>query len=191
MVTRGGWVCAMVVVAILSSDGTGGRTGRAGGQHCDESGGNRLLSGHACPVGAAGGGRDAEPTTLTAGTNAGGRRGQAQVATRTSVARHGPGRQIKIKARAGGSWGQARHRDHATTAWRPWHGSTGRNPGTEPSESRVRPTPRPPPESSQRESASTGAALRDARMAGRPPRGWSHPRAVAGHSSRSRAPSWW
>jgi hypothetical protein len=37
----------MVVVAILSSDGTGGRTGRAGGQHCDESGGNRLLSGHA------------------------------------------------------------------------------------------------------------------------------------------------
>jgi hypothetical protein len=47
MVTCGGAVCAMVVVAILSSDGTGGRTGRAGGQHCDESGGNRLLSGHA------------------------------------------------------------------------------------------------------------------------------------------------
>jgi hypothetical protein len=47
-------VCAMVVLAILSSDGTGGRTGRAGGQHCDESGGNRLLSGHAPPVGAAG-----------------------------------------------------------------------------------------------------------------------------------------
>jgi len=27
------------VIAILSSDGTGGHTGRAGGQHCDESGG--------------------------------------------------------------------------------------------------------------------------------------------------------
>jgi hypothetical protein len=47
----------------------GGRTGRAGGQHCDESGPNRLLSGHALrSVLAVGSSRDAEPTALTSGT---------------------------------------------------------------------------------------------------------------------------
>jgi hypothetical protein len=47
---------------------TGGRTGRAGGQHCDESGSDRLLSGHAPPVGAARSGRGVEPTGLEPGT---------------------------------------------------------------------------------------------------------------------------
>src|SRR6266508_5948469 len=80
-VTCGGAVCAMVVLAILSTRRAGGRTGRAGGQHCDESGGNRLLSGHAPPVGAAWlrPRRRADSSDLR--HQAGGRRGQTQAAT--------------------------------------------------------------------------------------------------------------
>jgi hypothetical protein len=65
-------------------DGTGGRTGRAGGQHCDESGGNRLLSGHVCPVGAARGRDNGRPIPRQPP----GRWGQGQVgATPASTSR--------------------------------------------------------------------------------------------------------
>src|SRR6266508_3780687 len=149
-VTRGSVVCAMVVLAILSSDGTGGRTGRAGGQHCDESGGNRLLSGHAPPVGAAGGGRDAEPTALTAGTR------PVVVGVRPRPRPHqwsrghglGPTdrsagtRPVGTRVRPG-------HRDRTTNSMGPRLGSPGQEQGTQPAESRVRPSPRPPSPSSQ------------------------------------------
>jgi hypothetical protein len=86
---------------------------------------------------------------------AGGRRGQARVATAPSSRGHSLGPTDLL---AGTKPVEPRVRPMTATArrpaWRPWHGSTGRNPGTEPPESRVRPTPRPPPGSSQVESPS-------------------------------------
>jgi hypothetical protein len=102
----------MVVFAILSSDGTGGRTGRAGGQHCDESGANRLLSGHACPVGAAGGGPTrADKSELR--HQAGGHRGQ----TRAAAARPTAWRWLgstgpEQRARSQRNRGSGPHHDH-------------------------------------------------------------------------------
>ena len=105
------WWCA-----ILSSDGTGGRTGRAGGQHCDGSDPNRLLSGHACPVGAADGGRDAEPTALTSGTRPvviGVRPGSRPHYRRVATAL---GRRISWQAASRWSPGSDPARDRATTS---------------------------------------------------------------------------
>jgi hypothetical protein len=85
---------------------------------------------------------------------AGGRRGQAQVATAPSSRGHSLGPTDLL---AGSKPVEPRVRPVTVTArrpaWRPWRGSTGRKPGTEPPESRVRPAPQPPPGSSQSESA--------------------------------------
>jgi hypothetical protein len=81
----------------------GGRTDRAGGQHCDESGGNRLLSGHAVS------GRccSQRPRRLAASSErrqqAGGQTGQTQRADRTSASR-GRGLGRRIVQRAPGRW---------------------------------------------------------------------------------------
>src|SRR6266545_4195394 len=99
-VTCGGAVCAMVVLAILSTRRAGGRTGRAGGQHCDESGGNRLPSGHAPPVGAAWWRPRRRADSSDLRHQAGGRRGQTQAAT--APASRGPRRGRRIVQRAPG-----------------------------------------------------------------------------------------
>src|SRR6266511_2426940 len=102
-VTCGGAVCAMVVLAILSTRRAGGRTGRAGGQHCDESGGNRLLSGHAPPVGAAWWRPRRRADRSDGRHQAGGRRGQTHAAT-APACRAAPAWDRRIVQRAPGRW---------------------------------------------------------------------------------------
>src|SRR5437867_2451674 len=80
-VTRVGWACAMVVMAIsLRAWGWMARAGRVGGQHCDGSVGTGFYQVTLARLAVRGGGRGVEPTDQVKGTKPVDRWGQALTA---------------------------------------------------------------------------------------------------------------